>query len=57
MTLTGLVVPETGVLDGLSTHGAEGGEKIISSSSTAGLATHEERPETMLGGPIEEPKE
>jgi hypothetical protein len=60
MTLTGLAAP--GVLAvGLSTHGAEGGEKMISSSSAAGLATQEERPDMMLGGPMtefdEEPKD
>ena len=53
MMLTGLALPDTGVLAvGLSTHGADGGEKMISSSSAAGLAIQDERPETMLGGPM-----
>ena len=51
MMLTGLALPEAGVLaTGLSTHGTEGGEKMISSSSAAGGATHDDRPETTLGG-------
>lgn len=49
--MTGLAVP--GVLAmGLSTHGAEGGENMISSSSAAGLAIQDDRPEITLGGPI-----